>query len=189
MLRGVAGTESVGAKVAIFSSAGNQVAVPEAEVRTPDDGDRRAATGTRARADRRPRHRSRAKPIAPVVVRASSRCPGGSTFRGPVVARGIRVQRNGRWTARITLSPSLCGSRVFLRAETQVRKTTRNPKRFRTFSLIQGIALKQGTVESASRRDGGTEGRRDGGTDRGQRFGLSVHPRQRRPTLKQGRSQ
>jgi uncharacterized repeat protein (TIGR01451 family) len=82
------------------------------------------------------------RPIAGVVVRASSRCPGGTTFRGPVVARGIRVQRNGRWSAKITLPPALRGSRVFLRAGTQVRKTTRNPKRFRTFSLIQGIALK-----------------------------------------------
>jgi len=58
------------------------------------------------------------------------------------VARGIHVQRDGRWTATNTLPPSLRGSRVFLRAETRVRKTTRNPKRFRTFSLIQGIALK-----------------------------------------------
>jgi hypothetical protein len=82
------------------------------------------------------------RPVAAVRVRASSRCPGGVTFRGPVVARGIHVQRDGRWTARITLPASLRGSRVFLRADTQVRKSTHNPKRFRTFSLIQGIALR-----------------------------------------------
>jgi hypothetical protein len=82
-----------------------------------------------------------ARPTAAVVVRASSRCPGRTSFRGPVVARGIRVQRNGRWAATITLPPALRGTRVFLRAATNVRKTARNPKRFATFSLIQGVAL------------------------------------------------
>jgi len=82
-----------------------------------------------------------ARPVATVVVRASSRCPGRS-FRGPVVARGIRVHRNGHWTASITLPPSLRGTRVFLRASTHVRKTTHNPKRFPTFSLIQGVGLR-----------------------------------------------
>jgi hypothetical protein len=82
-----------------------------------------------------------ARPAAAVVVRASSRCPGHTSFRGPVVARGIRVQRNGRWAATITLPPALRGTRVFLRAATNVRKTVRNPKRFKTFSLTQGVAL------------------------------------------------
>jgi uncharacterized repeat protein (TIGR01451 family) len=82
-----------------------------------------------------------ARPIAAVVVRASSSCPGHTSFRGPVVARGIRVQRDGRWAATITLPPALRGTRVFLRASTNVRKTARNPKRFATFSLIQGVAL------------------------------------------------
>ena len=58
------------------------------------------------------------------------------------MARGIRVQPNGRWTATITLPPSLRGTRVFLRAETRVRKSTRSPKRFRTFTLVQGVALR-----------------------------------------------
>jgi hypothetical protein len=57
------------------------------------------------------------------------------------VARGIRVQRNGRWASTITLPPALRGTRVFLRASTSVRKTARNPMRFATFSLIQGVAL------------------------------------------------
>jgi hypothetical protein len=83
-----------------------------------------------------------ARPIAKVVVRASSRCPGRTSFRGPVVKRGIRVQRNGSWTATVTLPPALRGSRVFLRGQTTVRKTTHNPKRFPTFTLIQGVSLK-----------------------------------------------
>jgi hypothetical protein len=83
-----------------------------------------------------------ARPIAAVVVRASSRCPGRTSFRGTVVARGIHVQRNGRWTATVTLPPALRGTRVFLRGQTTVRKTTRNPKRFATFTLIQGVSLK-----------------------------------------------
>ncbi len=83
-----------------------------------------------------------ARPIAKVIVRASSRCPGRTSFRGAVVARGIRVQRNGQWAATVTLPPALRGSRVFLRGQTTVRKTTRNPKRFATFTLIQGVSLK-----------------------------------------------
>jgi hypothetical protein len=31
---------------------------------------------------------------------------------------------------------------VFLRAATRVRRTARNPKRFPTFSLTQGVALR-----------------------------------------------
>ncbi|MEA2184540.1 MAG: hypothetical protein QOF69_3725, partial [Solirubrobacteraceae bacterium] len=83
-----------------------------------------------------------AQPVAAVRIRASSQCPGRTSFRGPVVARGVRVRSRGRWTARVTLPSSLRGTRVFLRAETRVRKTTRNPKRFPTFSLIQGVRLK-----------------------------------------------
>jgi hypothetical protein len=80
-------------------------------------------------------------PVAAVLVRASSSCPGRS-FEGQVVASGIRVRPDGRWTATLTLPASLHGARVFLRAETRVRTSGRSPKRFRTFSLVQGIALK-----------------------------------------------
>jgi uncharacterized repeat protein (TIGR01451 family) len=83
-----------------------------------------------------------ADPVATVVVRASSRCPGRTSFRGSVVARAIRVHRDGRWTATITLPRALRGTRVFLRAGTHVRRATRNPKRFATFSLIQGVSLR-----------------------------------------------
>ena len=83
-----------------------------------------------------------ARPIVAVVVRASSRCPGHTSFHGPVVARGIRVQRDGRWAATITLPPALRGTRVFLRAGTRVRTTARNTKRFPTFSLTQGVAMR-----------------------------------------------
>jgi hypothetical protein len=81
------------------------------------------------------------RPVAAVLVRASSRCPGRS-FKGPAVASGVRVRPDGRWTATFTLPPSLRGTRVFLRAETRVRKSRRSARRFRTFSLIQGIALR-----------------------------------------------
>jgi hypothetical protein len=83
-----------------------------------------------------------ARPVATVLVRASTRCPGRTSARGPIVARGVRVQRSGRWTATITLPPSLRRGRVFLRAETRIRKSTRSPKLFRTFSLVQGIPLR-----------------------------------------------
>jgi uncharacterized repeat protein (TIGR01451 family) len=178
VLRGVAGPESVGAKVAIYSLAGKRVAtatvrgdlsfsttaaLPARAIRTTNSarfqarlGRERSArlkfarrmTGTVARRLDPVRVQiggritsPLAKPAAAVVVRASSRCPSAS-FRGTVVARGIRVQPNGRWTANITLPAALRGTRVFLRAETRVRKTTRNPKRFRTFSLIQGVGLR-----------------------------------------------
>jgi uncharacterized repeat protein (TIGR01451 family) len=178
VLRGVAGPESVGRKVAIYSAAGKRVAtaivlgdlsfgttaaLPAKAIRNTNAarfqarlGGRRSSrlkfarrmTGTVARRLDATRvliggrvTGPLAKPVATVLVRASSSCPT-ATFRGTVVARGIRVQPNGRWTATITLPPSLRGTRVFLRAETRVRKSTRSPKRFRTFTLVQGVALK-----------------------------------------------
>ncbi|MEA2129269.1 MAG: hypothetical protein QOJ85_2160 [Solirubrobacteraceae bacterium] len=178
VLRGVAGPQSVGAKVALYSSAGKRVAtatvqgdlsfsttaaLPAKAIRNTNAarfqarlGGRRSSrlkfarrmTGTVARRLDATRvliggrvTGPLAKPVATVLVRASSSCPT-ATFRGTVVARGIRVQPNGRWTATITLPPSLRGTRVFLRAETRVRKSTRSPKRFRTFTLVQGVALR-----------------------------------------------
>jgi uncharacterized repeat protein (TIGR01451 family) len=178
VLRGVASPRSVGAKVALYSSAGKRVAtatvqgdlsfgttaaLPARVIRNTNSarfqarlgGQRsqrlkfsRRMTGTVARRLDRGRVQiggrvtgPLSRPVATVLVRASSRCPGTS-FRGPVVARGIRVQPNGRWTATIALPASLRGTRVFLRAATRVRKTTRNPKTYRTFSLIQGVGLR-----------------------------------------------
>jgi hypothetical protein len=83
-----------------------------------------------------------ARPVAPVLVRASSQCAGQALLRARSVARKIRVARNGRWSATITLPSALRGSVVFLRAETRVRKTARTPNVARTFSLIQGVRLK-----------------------------------------------
>jgi uncharacterized repeat protein (TIGR01451 family) len=178
VLRGVAGPNSVGAKVGLYALSGKRVAtatvrgdlsfsttaaLPARAIRNTNSarfqarlGRERSArlkfarrmTGTVARRLDPVRVQiggrvtgPLAKPVAAVVVRASSRCPSAS-FRGTIVARGIRVQRSGRWTANITLPAALRGSRVFLRAETRVRKTTRNPKRFRTFTLIQGVGLR-----------------------------------------------
>jgi uncharacterized repeat protein (TIGR01451 family) len=179
VLGGVAGPESVGAKVAILSASGTRVAtatvrgdlsfrttaaLPPKAIRTTNAARfqarlgrerslrlkfarRMTATVARLVGPGRVQISGRvtaplARPVATVLVRASSRCRGRFTFRGPVVARGIRVQPSGRWTATITLPASLRGTRVFMRAETRVRKTTRNPKRFRTFSLMQGVALR-----------------------------------------------
>jgi hypothetical protein len=177
VLRGVAGSQSVGATVAIFLSGkrvasakvrgdlsfGTTAALPRKAIRNTNEARYQARLGgqpslrlkfarrmtetvARPLSDTRVRIGGRVtnplvRPLDAVLVRASSRCPGRS-FRGTVVANGIRVQPNGRWTATFTLPASLRGTRVFLRAETQVRKTSRNPKRFRTFSLIQGVALR-----------------------------------------------
>jgi uncharacterized repeat protein (TIGR01451 family) len=178
VLRGVAGPNSVGAKVGLYALTGKRVAtatvrgdlsfsttaaLPARAIRNTNSarfqarlGRERSArlkfarrmTGTVARRLNPVRVQiggrvtgPLARPVATVLVRASSRCPR-RTFGGTVVARGIRVAPSGRWAARITLPPSLRGTRVFLRAETRVRRTTRNPKRFRTFSLIQGVGLR-----------------------------------------------
>jgi uncharacterized repeat protein (TIGR01451 family) len=178
VLRGVAGPESVGAKVAIYSSAGRRVAtatvrgdlsfgttatLPAKAIRNTNAARFQARLGGRRSSRLKFSRRMTAtvarrldatrvliggrvtgplaKPVATVVVRASSRCPT-ATFRGTVVARGVRVAPGGRWSATITLPPTLRGTRVFLRAGTRVRKSTRSPKRFRTFSLVQGVGLR-----------------------------------------------
>ncbi|MDX6680890.1 MAG: hypothetical protein QOG94_929 [Solirubrobacteraceae bacterium] len=165
VVRGIAGSQSVGATVAILLSgkrvAGAKVrgdlsfaataALPrntnaaryQARLdrqRSPSLTFARRMTETAARrlSDSRVRIGGRIadpliRPAATVLVRASSRCPGRS-FDGPVVASGIPVRPDGRWTATLTLPPSLRGARVFLRAETRGR--------VRSFSLIQGIALR-----------------------------------------------
>jgi hypothetical protein len=169
VLRGVAGPESVGATVAILLS-GKRVAsarvrgdlsfattapLPRKVIRITNAARYQARLGgqrslrlkfARRLSDTRVRIGGRIaapliRPVAAVLVRASSSCPGRS-FEGQVVASGIRVRPDGRWTATLTLPASLHGARVFLRAETRVRTSGRSPKRFRTFSLVQGIALK-----------------------------------------------
>jgi hypothetical protein len=177
VLRGVAGSQSVGATIAIFLSAkrvasarvrgdlsfSTTAALPPRAIRNTNAARYQARLGgqrslrlkfarrmTETVARRLSATRVRisgrvtaplVRPAAAVLVRASSRCPGRS-FKGPVVASGIRVRPGGRWTATFTLPPSLRRTRVFLRAETRVRKSARSARRFRTFSLIQGIALR-----------------------------------------------
>ncbi|HEX8157415.1 MAG TPA: hypothetical protein VF526_08510 [Solirubrobacteraceae bacterium] len=178
VLRGVAGPEAVGVRVAIFSSGklvatatvngdlsfSTTAALPPKSIRTTNAARFQARLGTQRslklkfarRMTQTVARRLSAtsvriggrvtgpltQPVAAVRIRARSQCPGRTSFRGAIVAGGIRVSSRGRWTARVALPPSLHGTRVFLRAETRVRKTKRNPKRFATFSLIQGVTLK-----------------------------------------------
>jgi hypothetical protein len=83
-----------------------------------------------------------AVPRATVVVRGAQSCQSEDRFRGVVVARGVKVRGNGTWTATITLPTALQGNKVYLRAQSKVRKTAKSAKTFATYTLIQGVALK-----------------------------------------------
>ena len=81
------------------------------------------------------------KPLAktpqPVVLRASTSCSGIAA--GAIVAT-TTPSRSGAFTATGELPPALASApAVFLRAQTRVPKTQRNPKLFQTFTLIRGI--------------------------------------------------
>ncbi len=83
-----------------------------------------------------------ADPRARVVVRAAPSCQSRQRFRGVIVARDVKVSRSGEWSTTITLPKALRGDKVFLRATTSVRENTKSAKTFKTFTLIQGVALK-----------------------------------------------
>ncbi len=83
-----------------------------------------------------------ALPRASIVVRGAQSCQSDESFRGVVVASKVRVKANGTWSATIALPTALQGDKVYLRAQTKVRRNTKNPKTFATFTLIQGVALK-----------------------------------------------
>jgi uncharacterized repeat protein (TIGR01451 family) len=80
-----------------------------------------------------------ARPVRTVTLRQYKDCTGTSFT---VVKRGIKVSRDGRFRATV---PAPAGVDVaYYRALTRVRKTTRNPKTYETFTLIRGVSIKRG---------------------------------------------
>jgi uncharacterized repeat protein (TIGR01451 family) len=80
-----------------------------------------------------------AHPVATVTLRQYRDCRGqGYT----VVKRGIKVSADGRFRATVAAPSGF--DVLYYRAVTQVRKTTRNPKTYPTFTLIRGVTLKRG---------------------------------------------
>jgi uncharacterized repeat protein (TIGR01451 family) len=80
-----------------------------------------------------------ARPVQTVTLRQYRDCRGRS-YR--VVKRGIRVSRDGRFRATVTAPARF--DVAYYRAVTRVRKTTRNPKTYETFTLIRGVQVKRG---------------------------------------------
>lgn len=83
-----------------------------------------------------------ADPRATVAVRAAPSCQTQDRFRGVVVARDVKVNSSGAWSATIKLPAAIRGDKVFLRGSTSVRKSTSSRKTFATYTLIQGVTLK-----------------------------------------------
>jgi streptogramin lyase len=80
-----------------------------------------------------------AKPPASVTIRAATSC--SSVASGTPVATA-RAGRTGRFSATFTLPGALATAPViYLRAETAVRKTTKNPKTFMTYTLVRGVRI------------------------------------------------
>lgn len=80
-----------------------------------------------------------ARPVRSVTLRQYRDCKGRSFT---VVKRNIEVSRDGRFRATV---PAPQGVDVaYYRALTRVRKTTRNPKTYETFTLIRGVTVRRG---------------------------------------------
>jgi virginiamycin B lyase len=80
-----------------------------------------------------------AKPVAAVTIRASSSC--SSIPSGTAVAT-VKAGASGRFSATFTLSGALATAPVvYLRAETAVRKTTKNAKTYKTYTLVRGVRV------------------------------------------------
>lgn len=75
-----------------------------------------------------------AKPIAPVVIRASASC---SAIGQGVIVATVKPSPSGAFTARFNRPASQ--SVLYLRAQTKVRNNTRSKKTFATFTLIRGL--------------------------------------------------
>jgi hypothetical protein len=78
-----------------------------------------------------------ARPAGRVVVRAASTCRDLRRFGGTVVARSVRVARDGSWLTTVALPPELQGGNIVLRAQSRVPRTPGGRRTFRTFTLIQ----------------------------------------------------
>ena len=77
-----------------------------------------------------------ARPVQTVTLRQYKDCKG-TAFT--VVKRNIKVSRDGRF--RATVAAPKDRDVAYYRALTRVRKTTRNPKTYETFTLIRGVVL------------------------------------------------
>ncbi|MDQ8047258.1 MAG: hypothetical protein REI11_21810 [Patulibacter sp.] len=83
------------------------------------------------------------KPLAtkptPIVVRASASC--STIAKGAIVAT-VQPSASGTFSATFPLPAGLAaGTSVYLRAETQVRKTVKGKTTFPTYTLTRGIKL------------------------------------------------
>ena len=77
-----------------------------------------------------------ARPIQPVIIRASTAC--STIGKGAIVAT-VRPSARGAFAAKFTLPASQ--SVVYLRAQTKVRKNTRSERTFASFTLIRGLKV------------------------------------------------
>jgi hypothetical protein len=77
-----------------------------------------------------------AKPIQPIVIRASASC---STIGQGVIVATVKPSPSGAFTAHINGPAGR--SVVYLRAQTKVRNNTHSKKTFATFTLIRGLSF------------------------------------------------
>lgn len=83
------------------------------------------------------------KTVQPVKIRMAGSCPQAP--RGPIVAT-VTPKSNGTFTALIKVPARYRQySAVYLRAQSRVRKNTRNAKLYPTFSLVRGVAVTPGS--------------------------------------------
>jgi streptogramin lyase len=80
-----------------------------------------------------------ATPLAPITIRASAAC--STLASGPIVAT-VTPSKSGTFTASVTLPTDLqTAASVYFRAETKVRKSTKNKKIYPTYTLVRGIKV------------------------------------------------
>jgi hypothetical protein len=77
-----------------------------------------------------------AKPIQPIVIRASASC---STIGQGAIVATVKPSPSGAFTAHVN-GPKGRGV-VYLRAQTKVRHNTHSKKTFATFTLIRGLSF------------------------------------------------
>jgi uncharacterized repeat protein (TIGR01451 family) len=80
-----------------------------------------------------------ARPVRTVTLRQYKDCRGTDYL---VVKRNVKVSASGRFRTTV---PAPAGQEIaYYRALTRVRKTTRNPKTYETFTLIRGVTIRPG---------------------------------------------